>query len=93
MNRSLTLLPVALAALALAACGGNADDRAADNITAMTENRADQLEDAADNTSNGAQEEALEDRADATREMGQDAADKADNNDDARVEDQVKNAM
>lgn len=86
-------VPVTAAALALAACGGNADDRAADNITAMTENRADQLEEAADNTSNGAQEEALEDRADATREMGREAADKADDNDDARVEEQVKNAM
>ena len=78
--------------LALAACGGNADDRAADNIEAMTENRADALEEAADNTS-GAQEDMLEDRADNVRDMGEDAADKADDNDDARVENQVANAM
>lgn len=81
------------AALMLAACGGNADDKAADNIEAMTENRADALDDAADATNNGQVEEALEDQAENVRDMGEDAAEKADDNDDARVENQVANAM
>jgi hypothetical protein len=79
--------------LLLGACGGNADDKAADNIEAMTENRADALEDQADLTSNEQVEDALEDRADNVREMGEDAADKADDNDNAQVEQAVKNAM
>jgi hypothetical protein len=78
--------------LALAACGGGADDKAADNIEAMTENRADALEEAADNTS-GATEDALEDQAENVRDMGEDAADQADDKDDARIENQVANAM
>lgn len=95
MKIAMTALGKALGAaglLALAACGGNADDQAADNIEAMTENRADALEEAADNTS-GAAEDALEDQADNVREMGEDKADEADDNDDARVENQVANAM
>lgn len=76
--------------LALAGCGGNADDRAADNIEATAENRADSLEDQADATGNGAVEDALEDRADNVRDVGEDAAEAADDNDDARVENQVK---
>ena len=79
--------------LALAACGGNADDQAAENIEAMTENRADALEDQADGTGNGRQEDMLEDRAENVRDMGEDAAEKADDSDDARVENQVANAM
>ena len=78
--------------LALAACGGNADDKAADNIEAMTETRADALEEAADNTS-GAQEDALEDRAENVRDMGEEKADEADDSDDARIENQVANAL
>ena len=68
------------------------DDKAADNIEAMTENRADALEEAADNTS-GAAEDALEDRADNVRDMGEEKAEEADDNDDARVENQVSNAL
>lgn len=81
------------AALTLAACGGNADDQAAENIEAMTENRADALEQAADQTGNEQLSDALEDRADNVEEMGDDAADRADDNDDARVENQVANAL
>lgn len=81
------------AALALAACGGNADDKAAENIEAMTENRADALEATADQTGNGQAADALEDRADNVEEMGEDAADRADDSDDARVENQVANAL
>lgn len=79
--------------LALAACGGNADDKAADNIEAMTENVADTLEDQADATNNGQVEDALEDRAENVRDMGEDKADQADDTDDARVENEVANAM
>lgn len=79
--------------LALTACGGNADDRAAENVEAMTENRADALETQADATGNGQAADALEDRADNVEEAGEDAADRADDSDDARVENQVANAM
>ena len=82
--------------LALAGCGGNADDRAADNIEATADNRADALEDQAEATSNDAAADALEDRADNVRDVGEDAAEAADDNDDARIENQVKpvlNAM
>ena len=81
------------ALLMLGACGGNADDVAADNIETMTENRADALEDQADTTANGQVEDALEDQADNVRDMGEDAAEQADDNDDARVEQNVANAM
>ncbi len=79
--------------LLLGACGGNADDKAADNIEAMTENRADALEDQADMTSNEQVEDALEDQADNVRDMGDDAADRADDNDNAQVEGAVANRM
>ncbi len=79
--------------LLLGACGGNADDKAADNIEAMTENRADALEDQADLTSNEQVEDALEDQADNVREAGEDAADKADDDDNAQVEGAVANRM
>lgn len=90
-----TILKAASAAglLALAACGGNADDQAADNIEAMTENRADALEDQADLATNEQVEDALDDNAAAIREMGEDKADEADDHDDARVEAQVANSM
>ncbi|PAX06861.1 hypothetical protein [Sphingomonas lenta] len=79
--------------LALAACGQNADDKAAENIEAMTENRADQLEAQADAAGNEQVEDALEDRAENVSEMGEEAAEKADDSDDARVENQVANAL
>lgn len=79
--------------LALGACGGNADDKAADNIEAAADNQADTLEAQADNAQNGQVEDALEDQADAVRENGHDLADKADDNDDARVEQQATNHM
>lgn len=77
--------------LALAACGGNADDKAAENIEAATENQADALEAQADNTSNEAQADALEAKADNVEDAGEAAADRADDNDDARVENEVLN--
>jgi hypothetical protein len=83
----------AAALLSLGACGGNADDKAAENIEAMTEQRADQLEAQADASGNEQVEDALEDRAENVSDMGENAAEKADDDDDARVEGQVANAM
>jgi len=79
--------------LALAACGGNADDKAAENITEMTENKADALEEQADNATAEQTEDALEDRADQVRETGEEAAETADDTDDARLENQVANQI
>ncbi|WP_375422125.1 hypothetical protein [uncultured Sphingomonas sp.] len=91
---SFTIKAAAVAgALLLTACGGNADDRAADNIEAMTENRADALDAQADATTNEQASDVLEDRADNVRDMGEEKAEQADDNDDARVEGQVANAM
>ncbi|MGN5375558.1 hypothetical protein [Sphingomonas hankookensis] len=81
------------ALMLLGACGGNADDKAADNIEAMTENRADALEEQADLTSNEQVEDALEAQAENVRDMGEHAADKADDDDNAMVEQAVRNAM
>ncbi|MEP9402639.1 hypothetical protein [Sphingomonas sp. VNH70] len=81
------------ALLMLGACGGNADDKAADNIEAMTENRADALEAQADATNNEQVEDALEAQAENVRDMGEDAADKADDDDNAMVEQAVANRM
>jgi hypothetical protein len=78
---------------ALAACGGNADDQAAENIEAMAENRADVLDAQADNATNGVVEDRLEDQAEQVRDAGEEAADRADDNDDARIENQVANQM
>ena len=69
--------------LALAACGGQGDDTAGDNVADNYDAAADNLEDMADNTSNEATEEALENKADALREEGEDkeeAIDEADVN-------------
>lgn len=78
---------------ALAACGGGADDQAAANIEATAENQADALEAQADNTANEAQADALEAQADNVEDAGEAAAEKADDNDDASVENRVTNQM
>ena len=80
-----SLLNVALgaAALTLAACGGQGDDAAGDNVADAAEAQADNLEAAADNTSNEAQADALENRADAIEDAGEakeEAIDEADVN-------------
>jgi hypothetical protein len=73
---------VGAAALALAACGGQGDDAAADNAADNLEAQAENLDDAADNATGAeaanleAQSDALEDQADATEE----AIDEADVN-------------
>jgi len=88
-----TAAAASLLALALAACGGNADDQAAENIQDMTENKAGVLEDMADNSATDQGEERLEDQAENVQEMGEEKAEQADDNDDARVENQVANQL
>jgi len=70
-------LLIGCACLALAACGGQGDDAAAENVEQAFENSAEQLEQAAENAS-GATEERLEDEAEVMRETGEAAADAID---------------
>ncbi len=67
------MLKAALGAglLALAACGGKGDDSLGDNVADQHEAVADNLEDAADNTTNEVVEDRLEDKADAVRDAGE----------------------
>lgn len=74
---------VGAAALALAACGGQGDDAAGDNVEQNYDNMADNLDAMADETANGMAEDSLENQADALREEGdakEDAIDEADTN-------------
>ena len=57
--------------LALAACGGQGDDSAGENVQEAYENQAEQLEEMADNTTNDVQAEALENQADVLEETGE----------------------
>ena len=69
--------------LALAACGGKGDDTAGDNVEQAYDNQADAMDAAADNMTNDAASDALENKADATREVGsakEEAIDDADVN-------------
>jgi hypothetical protein len=69
--------------LALAACGGQGDDAAGDNVADNADAIADNMEDAADNMSNDAAADALENKADAVRQEGEnkeEAIDEADVN-------------
>ena len=73
---------VGAAALALAACGGQGDDAAADNAAENLEAAAENLEAAADNAS-GAEAAALENQADALQNQAdatEEAIDEADVN-------------
>ena len=69
--------------MALAACSGGGDDQAAENIESATDNEVEALENMADNTSNGAAADALDDRADAVEEAGEEKADAVDDSDGA----------
>jgi hypothetical protein len=68
---------IGAAMLALAACGGKGDDKAAENVEQAFENKADALENAAENAS-GATEERLEDEAEVYRRTGEAAAEAID---------------
>lgn len=56
---------------ALAACGGQGDDAAGDNVADAYENQADVLDAAADNATTEGTEDALENQAEALREEGE----------------------
>ena len=68
---------IAACFLALAACGGKGDDKAAQNVEQAFENKADALDKAAENAS-GAAEERLEDEAEVYRRTGEAAAEAID---------------
>ena len=63
--------------LALAACGGKGDDKAAEQVEQAFENSARQLDAAAENAT-GAAEERLEDEAEILRRTGEAAAEAVD---------------
>lgn len=65
------------ACLALGACGGTGDDKAAEDVEQAFENTAQALDKAADNAS-GAAEERLEDEAEVYRRTGEAAAEAID---------------
>ena len=80
--KKLSFAVVGAAALALAACGGQGDDAAGDNVADNYEAAADNLEAAADNAA-GAEAANLESQADALEEEGEsqeEAIDDADAN-------------
>jgi hypothetical protein len=79
--------------LALGACGGGADDKAAANVEAAGDNVGDALDAQADNAQNGQVEDQLHDQADAVRDNAHDQADQIDDKDDARLENQAMNQM
>lgn len=76
----------AAALLTLGACGGGADDRAAENVEANAEAVADNVEAAADNATNDSVEDNLEDRAEQIRDAGEEKADRIDRTDNSAAE-------
>ena len=74
---------IGAAALALSACGGKGDDAAGDNVEQAYDNAADNMDAMAENTTNEVAADAMEEKADATREVGkekEEAIDAADVN-------------
>lgn len=83
-----------LAGLALlAACGGGADDKASSNIEQTSENKAEQIEQQAENATSEQQEDALEEKAQNVADIGEEASEKADDRDDASIENQANMQM
>ncbi len=81
MIRKFTAAALAAASLSLAACGGQGDDAAGDNVADQYDAKADNMEAAAENATNDMREEALEENASALREAGEEreeAIDEAD---------------
>jgi hypothetical protein len=80
--KKISFAVVGAAALALAACGGQGDDAAGENVQENYEAAAENLEAQADNAT-GAEAAALENQADALEEQGEkaeEAIDEADVN-------------
>jgi hypothetical protein len=91
--RKISMTALAASMLALAACGGGADDRAAENIEAAGDNIADNLEAMADNTSNEVVSDRLEDRADNVREAAEEKAEQVDRTDNSAAATPAINGM
>ena len=77
----ISTVAMSVALCALAACNSSPREEAADNIEANAEMTADNLEEAADNATTEGGEDALENKADATRAAGENAADDMRTND------------
>jgi ABC-type glycerol-3-phosphate transport system substrate-binding protein len=78
--KKLSFAVVGAAALALAACGGQGDDAAGENVQENLEAQAESLDAAADNAT-GAEAAALENQADALEEQGERAEEAIDESD------------
>jgi ABC-type glycerol-3-phosphate transport system substrate-binding protein len=78
--KRIMIAAVVAATFSLAACGGDGDDALGDRAEQAAENKADALDAAAGNAS-GAQEDALERQAEATRDAGDAKEEKIDNTD------------
>jgi uncharacterized lipoprotein NlpE involved in copper resistance len=68
--KKMLVLTAAAALVALAGCNNSPREQAADNIEANAEAVADNYDAAADNATTPAAEDALDNKADATRELG-----------------------
>ena len=68
-------LVIAVGLGALAACNNSPQEQKADNIEKAAENQADSLEDAAGYTSNEATKDELDNKADQARQQGEKNAD------------------
>lgn len=79
--KKLTFALVGAASLALAACGGKGDDALADNVQANYDNAAENLDAMADNTTNAAVADSLENQADQLKAEGDRKADAIDDAD------------
>jgi hypothetical protein len=84
--KKLAMAAAGACALALAACGGNADDRAAENVIENGENLAENYEAMAENTTNETVEERLEQKAETVREKAEEKAERIDDNDNSAAE-------
>jgi peptidoglycan hydrolase CwlO-like protein len=81
MMKKTFALGIAAGLISLSACNSTPQEQAADNIEANTEAVADNLEEAADNATTEAGEDALENQADAVRATGQNQAEDMRTND------------
>ena len=80
MNKIITLA-LAAGLASLAACNNTPQEQAAENIEANADAVADNLEEAADNTTTDAADDALENQADAVRATGANQAEDMRTND------------
>ena len=66
--------------MALGACNSSESERAADNVEAVADNKADALEEAADNAATEVQADALENKADGIEAAAENKADAIEDN-------------